>query len=146
MSDRSLLVRHDDTDNGLALSLSPHDAGWTYIGFDLLRLPAGASWEGSTGDREVALVSVAGTARVSSSAGEWSEVGGRASPFDGLPHCLYLPAHTDYRIEARTALELAICGAPAAGDHAAHLYTPDDVHVHIRGDGQCQREIHDMLM
>lgn len=145
MSERSLLVRGNGTDHGLALSLKPEDAGWTYIGFDLLRLPAGASWEGHTGDREVGLVSVGGVARVTSSAGSW-DVGGRKDPFDGLPHCLYLPGGLDYRIEATTALELAICSAPAVGNHRPRLITPDDVHVHTRGEGQCKREIHDILM
>src|SRR5579871_4994752 len=96
MSERSLLVPGSGAEHGLTISLSPEDAGWTYIGFHLLRLPAGASWEGRTSDREVALVSIGGVARVVSSAGEWPEVGGRPTPFDGLPHCLYLPAHTSY--------------------------------------------------
>ncbi|HWE62677.1 MAG TPA: 5-deoxy-glucuronate isomerase [Chloroflexota bacterium] len=146
MSDRSLLVRHQNIAQGLTISLSPHDAGWDHIGFDLLRSAAGASWEGRTGEREVGLVPVAGTARVVSSVGEWPAVGGRSSPFDGLPHCLYLPANTSYRIEAQSALEMAICSAPATASHPPLLVTPDQVQVHTRGEGQCQRQIRDILM
>ena len=94
ISEQSILVPHVPTDNGLTLDLSPQDAGWTHIGFQLLRLPAGASWEGRTGGREVGLVGVAGVARVRTAEGEWPEVGGRSSPFEGPPHCLYLPAET----------------------------------------------------
>jgi 5-deoxy-glucuronate isomerase len=64
-----------------------------------------------------------------------------------LPHCLYLPPHTGYQVEAENAVELAICSAPAGDvDHDAHLYTPADVHVHTRGEDQSRREIHDILM
>ena len=70
MSERSILVPHVPTDHGLTLDLSPQDAGWTHIGFQLLRLPAGESWEGQTGGREVGLVGVAGVARVRSHAGQ----------------------------------------------------------------------------
>lgn len=146
MPDRSILVRHADTDHGLTLDLSPRDAGWDSIGFALLRLSPGAAWEGRTGDREVGLVTMAGVARISSSAGKWEEVGGRSSPFDGPAHCLYLPAGTDYRVEARTEFELAICSAPAVGALPARLYTPDDVRIHTRGEGQSQRTIRDILM
>ena len=146
MSERSLLVRGNGNQTGLAIHLTPQDAGWTYIGFDLLRLPAGGTWQGQTGDREVALVSISGVARVTSSAGDWPQVGGRTSPFDGLPHCLYLPGGVFYRIEARDALELAMCSAPAVGAFPARLYTPDDVQVAPRGEGLCLREIHNMLM
>jgi 5-deoxy-glucuronate isomerase len=146
MSERSLLIRGNGTEYGLAVSLTPEDAGWTYIGFDLLRLPEGAAWEGETGDREAALVSIGGIAQVSSDLGAW-DVGGRPSPFEGLPHCLYLPPHTAYQVEAEGPVELAICTAPAAdGAYAAHLYTPADVHVHTRGEDQSRREIHDILM
>ena len=41
MSERSLLVRGNGSTHGLALSLTPEQADWTYIGFDLLRLAAG---------------------------------------------------------------------------------------------------------
>ena len=146
MSERSILVPHTPTEQGLTLDISPWDAGWKHIGFQLLRLPAGACWKGETGEREVGLVGVAGVARVTSSAGEWPEVGGRTSPFEAPPHCLYLPAGTGYQIEARTDLELAICSAPASGEYPARLYSPDDVHAHTRGEGQCTRQIRDMLM
>ena len=145
MNDRSLLVRGNGTEHGLAISMTPSEAGWTYIGFDLLRLPAGASWAGSTGKREAALVSVGGVGRVSSGDKAWN-VGGRATPFEGLPHCLYLPAGTEYRVEALSALELAICSAPAVGTYPPRLYRPEDIHVHTRGEGQSRREIHDILM
>jgi 5-deoxy-glucuronate isomerase len=146
MSERSLLVRGSGTTHGLALSLTPEQAGWTHIGFDLLRLAAGETWNGATGEREVALVSIGGVARVSSGENNWG-VGGRPTPFEGMPHCLYLPAGTDYRVDAATQLELAICSAPATGAPLPpRLYLPEDMQVHTRGEGQCQREIHDILM
>jgi 5-deoxy-glucuronate isomerase len=146
MSEQSLLVRGSGTTHGPALSLTPEQAGWTYIGFDLLRLAAGETWNGATGEREVALVSIGGVARVNSGENHWG-VGGRPTPFEGLPHCLYLPPGTDYRVDAATALEMAICSAPAAGVQLPpRLYLPEDVQVHTRGEGQCQREIHDILM
>jgi len=146
MSEQSLLVRGNRNGHGLALSVTPEQVGWTHIGFDLLRLSAGESWSGGTGDREAALVSIGGVARVTAGAANWA-VGGRPTPFEGLPHCLYLPPGIDYRVDAATALELAICSAPAMdAAHPPRLYQPEEAHVHTRGEGQCRREIHDILM
>ena len=114
MSDQSLLVRGNGAERGLTLDLRPEDAGWEYIGFSMLRLPAGDAWEGDTGEREVALVNIGGVAQVTAGGQTW-EVGGRATPFDGPPHCLYLPDGSDWKAVAETDCVFAVCSAPGKG-------------------------------
>ena len=42
------------------LHVTPESAGWTYVGFDLHKLPQGASAGAETADRETCLVFIAG--------------------------------------------------------------------------------------
>ena len=112
MSDLIVKSKHDPDGEGSVVKVTPRSAGWEYVGFEVLKLVAGDGVERRTGGEEVCLVPVSGACSVSSAVGEW-EFGGRESPFDGPPHALYLPPGVDYRVEATTGLELAVCSAPA---------------------------------
>ena len=117
--------------------------------FGLIKLPKGAKYEGDTGESEVALVLIGGnfiaTTRHSSLVTRHSEsvqptrfeiTDGRTSPFTGKPHCLYLPRHTAYAIEAITDVELAYNGSPATRDTACPtLIRPEDTrHIELGKD------------
>ena len=113
--------------------------------FGLLKLAKGTSYEGDTGESEVALVLIGGnfraTARSSVAAAGAKEdafeiANGRKSPFTGKPHCLYLPRHTKYAISALTDVELAYNGSPATRDTAKPtLIKPEDTrHIALGKD------------
>ncbi len=69
---------------------------------------------------------LAGSVVASSGDQEWT-FGGRASVFDGLGWCLYLPRQTEVTLTASTDLELAIAAAPATQTYPPVLVSPDDV-------------------
>jgi 5-deoxy-glucuronate isomerase len=132
--------------DGKLISITPQSAGWTYVGFDVIKLEEGQSLQAETGDREVCLVLLSGIADVATAHEEWRAIGKRMSVFEQTPpFSVYVPNGDRYHVTARTALELAICSAPGRGNHAARLIDPKQVGVEMRGYGNIERHIHNIL-
>jgi 5-deoxy-glucuronate isomerase len=127
--------------SGAVHAVTPQSAGWTYVGFDLFRLAPGETLARATGGREVCLVLVSGHAKVRAGGQDFGTVGGRMSPFEGPPHAVYVPAGTEFAVEAADDLEIALCSAPASpGGSARHL--PPGTHATTtRGQGSNTRYV-----
>ncbi|WP_110643938.1 5-deoxy-glucuronate isomerase [Salinicola sp. CPA57] len=131
---------------GRILEVTPESAGWEHIGFRVHRLTSGQCLEDHTGSREHCLVVLSGRASVYSGAQRWENIGQRMDIFEQIPpYALYLPDGADYRVEAITELEIAVCSAPGAGGHAARLITPDQIKRTTRGKDNNVRHVHDIL-
>lgn len=142
----NLLVRpHAPDADGVMLDITPASAGWTYVGFRVVRLNAGEVHDGGELGREACLVALTGTAEIVAGGEAFAEVGGRASVFDGAPVSLYVPAGTDYRVIATTDLELAICTAPATGAKPVRLIPAAEVGEETRGQGTNTRYVRNIL-
>src|SRR5438132_9414840 len=147
----SLLVRRNSAPaaDGALVNVTPESAGWRHVGFQMFRLHAGQRLQHQTLGQEACVVMLAGRCRAEAAGQAWPEVGGRATPFDGPPHTLYLPLGTEYVLEALSDdVELAIGTGPVASPteaRAPRLITPDDVRVSTRGSGSMERTIHDIL-
>ncbi len=125
------------------IAVTPGIAGWTYVGFEVEALQPGQSAHDNTMDRELCLVFLGGKGRVSVGGKDFGELGGRASPFDGPPVAVYVPARTDWRVTATTPLELAACSAPGGGDYQARvLDIPEQI---TRGKGSNTRYVTNIL-
>ena len=141
------LLRKPDGTAGRVHAITPEDAGWGYVGFDLWRLAPGEVAHGVTGDREVILVLVEGKARISGAGQDWGELGDRMDVFEKTPpHCLYLPNGSDWRAEATTACTLAVCSAPGKGGHSARRIGPEGIELTQRGQGANTRFINNIAM
>ena len=141
-----LLKNHAPDPTGLVHRVTPESAGWGHVGFELYRLQPGQSLEAATAGREVCLVLVGGRARVRAGDKDFGEIGERMGPFEGeKPYAVYLPKGSDYRVEATSALELAVCSAPGGGNHEARLIGPDQVAYSKRGKDTNTRHVHDIL-
>ena len=116
--------------------VTPENAGWTYVGFDLHKLPnAGDMAKGGGDHREVCIVIISGRAAVNVD-GQDFLVGERMSPFEGPGYSVYAPAGARWRIEALTALEVAVCSAPGvAGARPPRVIGPNDAERLTRGKG-----------
>jgi 5-deoxy-glucuronate isomerase len=126
--------------------LTPQSAGWTYVGFDLHRLPAGAEIGAETGGREACLTFLSGRGEAQAGGRSFGALGGRASPFDGKPHALYVPADSTWRMKALTNLELAVSTAPGvAGSRPPRAITPDELSVITRGKGSNTRYVTNII-
>lgn len=123
-------------ETGRVHHVTPENAGWTYVGFDLFKLAPGGTAAGGQPDREVCLVIVSGKARVTVDGIDLGELGGRMSPFEGPGYSVYAPAGAKWKVEATTALELAACTAPGKpGSHPVHVIRPGDIETLTRGKG-----------
>jgi 5-deoxy-glucuronate isomerase len=135
----NLLVRPETNAN------TTETFGFEHLAFSARRLQPGEVIEGDTAGRELAVVALGGTFSADSSAGSWPSIGGRANVFSGLPHALYLPVSTHFRLSAITACDLALCYARATRAFPARVIGPSDIEVEIRGGGNATRQINHIL-
>jgi 5-deoxy-glucuronate isomerase len=133
--------------DGLLLSVTPQEAGWSYVGFEVFRLAHGATVGRATEGREACVVMLSGRADISCGEREWPDVGSRQSVFDGPPDAVYAPPGVKVTVTgASDVCEVALCWAPATRGVEAALIKAGDVHSFQRGSGQTERTIHNILM
>ncbi|TDG00575.1 5-deoxy-glucuronate isomerase [Paenibacillus piri] len=133
--------------NGSMVTVTPASAGWTYVGFEVFRLTPGQSFQREAdGSTELCAVLLSGKANASAGGKSWSGIGERMSVFEHKrPYCIYVPPGQQLELEALTGVELAVCSAPAEGKLEARLIEPEDIEVEIRGQGNTERRIHQIL-
>jgi 5-deoxy-glucuronate isomerase len=131
--------------HGQVVNITPENAGWTYVGFDLHRLAPGGLASGKSESRETCLVFVTGKGLVNAGK-DLGELGGRMSPFEGKPWSVYIPAGIEWSVSATTDLELAVCTAPAIGNKLpVRVISPDGLGQEIRGKGTNTRYVTNIL-
>jgi 5-deoxy-glucuronate isomerase len=118
---------------GRVIHVTPQNAGWTYVGFDLWKLKPGGIAVGSDGDREFCLVFISGKGSVHAGTADFGVIGGRLSPFEGKPWSVYVPAGTTWSVTAEEELTLAVCSAPGTGKLPVRIIAPDNLTTETRG-------------
>ena len=132
--------------DGTVLKVTPESAGWTYVGFEILRLEKGLTVSRETGERELCLVMISGRALLTAAGDDLGEIGERMSPFDGPPWSAYVPANAAWSLVAAvTPVEIALCSAPAKGMLKARVIPPDAVRTETRGEGTNTRHVFNIL-
>jgi 5-deoxy-glucuronate isomerase len=121
--------------DGRLVSVTPASAGWTYVGFEVVRVDG--RLERREEARETCAVLLAGACSLLG-LGDAQ----RASVFDGPPTALYVPPATTWWVEGDA--ELAVCTAPAAGGLEPRLL--DAPELVTRGSGTEERYIANILM
>jgi 5-deoxy-glucuronate isomerase len=133
--------------HGKVHEITPALAGWRFVGFSLYRLLGGDRAVETTGDREVILVMVEGKARLRGAGQDWGVLGDRLSVFEkSPPHCLYLPNGSDWEATAKTDCVIAVCSAPAKGEHTPRRIGPDGIMLTQRGESTNTRYINNIAM
>ncbi|HEY3398648.1 MAG TPA: 5-deoxy-glucuronate isomerase [Armatimonadota bacterium] len=115
------------------------------LGFSLLSLAPGESYDLHTADREYALIYLTGIADLAAGGQDYSGLGGRTSVFGGKCTGAYLPPATDCRLVARSRALLALCSAPSSSSGAVQIITPADVQVNRAGNWNWRREVHNVI-
>ncbi|MCR9194971.1 MAG: 5-deoxy-glucuronate isomerase [Hyphomonas sp.] len=143
----SLLVRpQSPAEDGTVLDITPVSAGWKYVGFKVVELSAGFSFEGLESGREVCVVIVSGSADVSAGDQTWDNLGGRSSPFeDEAPGAVYVSAGTPFSVNALTDVQIAICSAPGTGETRSRVILSENMSRETRGEGSNTRYIRNIL-
>jgi hypothetical protein len=142
-----LLVRsHAPDADGSILEVTPESAGWTHVGFQVVKLAAGETYDGSEPSRETCVVVMSGTAEVSAEGASFGKIGGRASVFeDRAPGAVYVPATAPFSVTAVTDIELALCTAPGRPGGQARLIAEGDMPREVRGKGTNVRHVRNIL-
>ncbi len=145
--DAQNLVVHpgNSPDPHVVVEVTPEQAGWEYIHFQVRRLPAQSTWQWETGDHELAIVLLSGNIGVQSPRGEWPSIGTRKDVFCEPPSTLYLPRHTALTVRANSDSEFAVAWAAADQDFAPCLVAPHDVELEIRGGDNATRHINRIM-
>lgn len=153
--DRPADALHLRPDADGRIRLDPARAGWRYLSFETASLVAGPPREFGDPGREQAVVILGGGGLSISIDGARSQaLGGRRSPFDGLPSAIYVPPGEIVRAVAEPtetggSVDVAIATAPVGGrqDVARGVVVigPDDVAVEIRGAGNASRQINHII-
>ena len=143
----TLKVRpHPPESDGSVLEVTPQSAGWSHVGFQVVKLDPGQRHEGGSPDREACLVLLSGTANIVAGDLSAGNAGGRQSVFDDVPPAaVYVPAGVGYSVTAVSSLELAIGTAPASGGGRPRLIDPAGMSREVRGTGTNQRFVRNIL-
>lgn len=125
--------------------ITPQNAGWTYVGFDLHEVEVGAEISGHETARETCLVFISGKARIMVDGVDLGIVGNRMSPFEGKPWSVYVPPGATWEATAATSLTLAVCTSPAKGGLPTRIISPEGTDVIVRGKGSNVRHVMNIL-
>ncbi len=139
MSGSELLLRGDD-----ARLITPGSAGWTYCGLRIVRLGAGERVDLETGNEEVAVLPLAGSAVVEAG-GHRFELAGRTSVFERVSDWAYVPIESDLRLSSAAGAELALASARAERRFEPAYVPAADVPIEVRGAGQATRQVTNFL-
>ncbi len=143
----NMLIRsRNQGGSGIFAQVSAEQAGWQYLNMAARRLNKGEKWSSSTGNFEYAHVILGGVCAIRTSQGNFDRVGRRPNVFSGMPYALYLSRNTEFEIEALTdGFEVASCWVATDEDHPAHLVTPDESQIELRGGANASRQINSII-
>jgi len=131
---------------GCLQKITPENAGWHYVGFEVHQLAAGQQQTFSSANEETCMVIISGRADVAAGNESWSNIGDRTSVFEQkAPFSVYTPPGEKMNVQANTALEIALCKAPAVGKYPTRLIKPEDCQYETRGTGTNQRHVCNIL-
>jgi 5-deoxy-glucuronate isomerase len=105
--------------DGTVLIVTPASAGWSHVGFEVLRLAEGQLAQRATAGRELCVVVIAGSVDLACEHGDWPGLGGRADPFSGMPDAAYLPPPAPRRACSRATRCRWRCAATARSSGAS---------------------------
>ncbi|WP_296639993.1 5-deoxy-glucuronate isomerase [Roseinatronobacter sp.] len=141
------LLRKPTAKTGHIHAITPQDAGWHFVGFDLWRLAPGEVATGQLEGREAILVLVEGHAEITADGESLGEMGDRLNVFErNAPHCVYVPPATPWQARATTQTTLAVCTAPSPGGRPVQVLGPDGISLEVRGSGSNTRYINNIAM
>ncbi len=140
----NLLVRKQIL-QGYSEIVPEDDPRLQYLSFDFIRLSASESYRSELGDREATFVVLKGQCNFEVGGSRYDEVGERPNVFAGKASAVYAPAGANYRVEAISDTEVAVCLAKADVQKAPCLITPDNVRERIVGRDNWQRSVYDIV-
>lgn len=124
---------------GRVLDVTPASAGWRHLAFAVVEVDEGAPHRELVADRETAIVTLSGAARVLVD-GLTVEVS-RSSVFEQVARIVYVPPGVEFTVEADPRVQVAIGSAPATGRLPVRVFEPSEMRSEIRGGGTAYRQV-----
>jgi 5-deoxy-glucuronate isomerase len=127
-------------DGGYELVITPERAGWEFSGLRVLTLPAGQPHAFHTGEDEVIVLPLAGSASVSCD-GATFQLAGRTSVFTAVTDFAFLPRDTAAELVSEGGGRFALASARATRRLEPRYVPAADVPVELRGAGVASRQV-----
>ena len=140
MDDKLYLRRGTTADGPFSLVITPERAGWAYSGLKVLTLPPGGSHTWATGEDEILVLPLAGSATVT--CGDTTfELTGRGSVFDRVSDFCYAPRDAAVTVSSTGGGRFAIPSARCSRRLEPRYGPAGHVPVELRGAGQASRQV-----
>lgn len=130
---------------GPVTAVTPDDIGWTYCGLDIIDLAPGVDYTLTTGDREMAVVPLAGGAFTVDVESRSFSLDGRSSVFARVTDWAYLPIDAEVRLRSDVAAQVALPSARAERRFDPAHIAAGDVAVEVRGAGPATRQVNNFM-
>jgi 5-deoxy-glucuronate isomerase len=128
-------------DQPYALAVTPELAGWTYSGLRIVELAPGGVHTLATGEQEMLVLPLSGSATVDCEGGRF-QLAGRVDAFAGVTDFAYLPRDTVAGLSSRDGGRFALPAARARRRLVPRYGPAAGVAVELRGAGPCSRQVH----
>ena len=140
MDDKLHLRRESASKGAFSLVVTPERAGWAYSGLRVLELPPGGTHTWATGDDEMLVLPLSGSARVTCDA-QTFDLRGRRDVFSRVSDFCYVPREASVTVASDDGGAFALPTA-RCGRRMPPRYGPaEDVPVELRGAGQASRQV-----
>jgi 5-deoxy-glucuronate isomerase len=116
-----------------------------FLEFGFLKLGAGETYSGESGEREILAVLLGGRASFEVGTKRFVKVGGRPNVFSGKPYSVYIPIGSKFTIKAEGAVEIALPSAPSDLKIEPYRIEPSQVTNGIWGAANFKRYFHQIL-
>lgn len=120
-------------------------AGWGYSGLRVVELEAGASQALETGDSELLVLPLAGSATVNVDGHDY-ELAGRPGVFQAVTDYLYVGRGKELTITSADGGRFAFPSAVATKDLPTAYYPKETVRIDLRGAGDCSRQVNNYCL
>jgi 5-deoxy-glucuronate isomerase len=140
LDDKLYLRRGTSSDGPFDLVVTPERAGWAYSGLRILTLPPGGTHTWSTGEDEILVLPLSGSAAVTCD-GTTFALRGRRGVFSRVSDFSYAPRDATVTVTSENGGTFAIPSARCTRRLTPRYGPAEDVPVELRGAGQASRQV-----
>ena len=143
----SSLLKLPNNDKFTIQKITPLDANWKYVGFEVYDLHKGQKLKDKSNQREFCIVLLSGTANFATSKNDFGIMKGRSNVFEKIPPiAMYVPKDEAWEILAKENCEIAVCTAPSVkGKYNSRMINHANMSQEVRGEGSNKRFICNIL-
>jgi len=144
-----LLIHPSKDEFGTYQKITAEEAGWRKLNFTAKKLKKNDAWENYTDDTEMCIVLLGGKFSITSKWGNWKTENSRIDVFSGLPHAVYLPPKTEFKLTALSEEVDLGCGYTEGDKNFKGFFISPELiksfGIELRGGDNASRQINSIL-